>query len=65
MDWADDNSRGVYEHDNPDARDIELVAITLYHRTWILSGIGILLLQGVVNSFGTGNAGKQAFDLPL
>lgn len=26
---TDDNSRVVYEHDNPDARDIELVAATV------------------------------------
>lgn len=26
LDWTDDNSRVVYEHDNPDARDIELVS---------------------------------------
>lgn len=29
LDWTDDNSRVVYEHDNPDARDIELVASTV------------------------------------
>ena len=29
LDWTDDNSRVVYEHDNPDARDIELVAATV------------------------------------
>lgn len=25
LNWTDDNSRVVYEHDNPDARDVELV----------------------------------------
>jgi flavodoxin len=25
LDWTDDNSRVVYEHDNPDERDVELV----------------------------------------
>lgn len=29
LDWTDDNSRVVYEHNNPDARDIELVAATV------------------------------------
>lgn len=29
LDWTDDNSRVVYEHDNPDARDIELVSVTV------------------------------------
>ena len=29
LDWTDDSSRVVYEHDNPDARDIELVADTV------------------------------------
>lgn len=29
LDWTDDNSRVVYEHDNPDARDIELVESTV------------------------------------
>ncbi len=29
LNWTDDNSRVVYEHDNPDARDIELVATTV------------------------------------
>ena len=29
IDWTDDNSRVVYEHDNPDARDMELVAATV------------------------------------
>ena len=29
LDWTDENSRVVYEHDNPDARDIELVAATV------------------------------------
>lgn len=26
LNWTDDNSRVVYEHDNPDARDVELVS---------------------------------------
>ena len=29
LDWTDDNSRVVYEHDNPDERDVELVAATV------------------------------------
>ena len=29
LDWTDDNSRVVYEHDNPDARDVELVSTTV------------------------------------
>ena len=29
LDWTDDNSRVVYEHDNPDARNIELVAVAV------------------------------------
>lgn len=29
LDWTDDNSRVVYEHDNSDARDVELVAVTV------------------------------------
>lgn len=29
LDWTDDNSRVVYEHDNSDSRDIELVAVTV------------------------------------
>lgn len=29
LDWTDDNSRVVYEHDNPDARDIELLVSTV------------------------------------
>lgn len=29
LDWTDDNSRVVYEHDNPDARDVELAAVTV------------------------------------
>lgn len=29
LDWTDDNSRVVYEHDNLDARDVELVAVTV------------------------------------
>ena len=29
LDWTDDNSRVVYEHDNPDDRDIELVSATV------------------------------------
>lgn len=29
LDWTDDNSRVVYEHDNPDARDVELVSATV------------------------------------
>lgn len=29
LDWTDDNSRVVYEHDNSDARDVELVAGTV------------------------------------
>ena len=26
LNWTDENSRVVYEHDNPDARDVELVS---------------------------------------
>lgn len=29
LDWTNDNSRVVYEHDNPDKRDVELVASTV------------------------------------
>ncbi len=29
LDWTDDNSRVVYEHDNPDARGVELVESTV------------------------------------
>lgn len=29
LDWTDDNSRVVYEHDNSDARDVELAAVTV------------------------------------
>lgn len=29
LDWTDDNSRVVYEHDNPDVRDVELAAVTV------------------------------------
>lgn len=29
LDWTDDNSRVVYEHDNPDARNVELTASTV------------------------------------
>lgn len=29
LNWTDDNSRVVYEHDNPDARDVELVSATV------------------------------------
>lgn len=29
LDWTDDNSRVVYEHDNPDAREVELVESTV------------------------------------
>lgn len=29
LDWTDQNSRVVYEHDNPDARKMELVAATV------------------------------------
>lgn len=29
LDWTDENSRVVYEHDNPDARDVELAAVTV------------------------------------
>lgn len=29
LDWTDDNSRVVYEHDNSDARNVELVAVTV------------------------------------
>lgn len=29
LDWTDDNSRVVYEHDNPKARVVELVAVTV------------------------------------
>lgn len=29
LDWTDDNSRVVYEHDNPNARDVELVSVTV------------------------------------
>lgn len=29
LDWTDDNSRVVYEHGNPIARDVELVAVTV------------------------------------
>lgn len=29
LDWTDDNSRVVYEHDNPDARDVVLVSATV------------------------------------
>lgn len=29
LDWTDDNSRVVYEHDNPDARTVELVEATV------------------------------------
>lgn len=29
LNWTDDNSRVVYEHDNPDARAVELVASTV------------------------------------
>lgn len=29
LNWTDENSRVVYEHDNPDARDVELVADTV------------------------------------
>ena len=29
LNWTDDNSRVVYEHDNPDARDVELVESTV------------------------------------
>lgn len=29
MNWNDENSRVVYEHDNPDARDVELVSDTV------------------------------------
>lgn len=28
LNWTDENSRVVYEHDNPDARDVELVSAT-------------------------------------
>ena len=31
LNWTDENSRVVYEHDNPDARDVELVATTVPH----------------------------------
>jgi len=29
LDWTDDNSRVVYEHNKPNARDVELVAVTV------------------------------------
>ena len=29
LDWTDDNSRVAYEHDTSDARDVELVAVTV------------------------------------
>lgn len=29
LDWTDENSRVVYEHDNPDARNVELAATTV------------------------------------
>lgn len=29
LNWTDENSRVVYEHDNPDARDVELAAVTV------------------------------------
>lgn len=29
LNWTDENSRVVYEHDNPDAREVELVAATV------------------------------------
>ena len=29
LNWTDPNSRVVYEHDNPDARDVELVSTTV------------------------------------
>lgn len=29
LDWTDENSRVVYEHDNPDERDVELVSATV------------------------------------
>lgn len=29
LNWTDDNSRVVYEHDNPDTRDVELVEATV------------------------------------
>ena len=29
LNWNDENSRVVYEHDNPDARDVELVSDTV------------------------------------
>ena len=29
LNWTDDNSRVVYEHDNPDARDVALVSTTV------------------------------------
>lgn len=29
LNWSDDNSRVVYEHDNPEARDVELVESTV------------------------------------
>lgn len=29
LNWTDENSRVVYEHDNPDARDVELVSTTV------------------------------------
>lgn len=31
LNWTDQNSRVVYEHDNPDARDVELTATTVDH----------------------------------
>lgn len=29
LDWTDDNSRVVYEHDNPDERNVELTEVTV------------------------------------
>ena len=29
LNWTDENSRVVYEHDNPEARNVELVAVTV------------------------------------
>lgn len=60
LDWTDENSRVVYEHDNPDARAVELVAASVENwEAYDTVFIGYPIWWGIaawpVNSFVAAN----------
>ena len=60
LDWTDENSRVVYEHDNPEARAVELAAVTVedwesYDTVFIGYPIWWHIAAWPVNSFVSAN----------